>query len=364
MRYTAFVFIALLTLMVTATRVSLAQEIISVSQDEVELLGLEFKGLQRADQRAGISLPAQVITSPEVSSSVVNRFSGVLERWLVEPGAWIESGQVLASIRSVEVMELQQQYLLAQTAVELEQDRVQRDEELFAGGIISEQRLRQTRGGLRLVELELESLAMQLGVAGLSAEELETLSAQHEDFGLQLVRATSAGVLTHRAFLVGQHVEVNEVLATLGETNNAWVSIQVPGRLAQFINSHSMISIAGSGESLNLRQRDFEIESSSQTLEVLAQFNGASNLMPGQLLTVALHPGQDTLFVPATAVVYEGNDAFVYVQAPGGVEVRNPQLVAAGAGYLVQSGLNAGEQILVQGAALVKGMQLGLGSEQ
>jgi len=241
---------------------------------------------------------------------------------------------------------------------------VRRDTELFESGIISQQRLQQTSGSLRMAELELESLVMQLAVAGLGQTELDRLSAQNQDFGLQQIRASSSGVLTHRAFSVGQYVEANAIVATLGESSNAWVSIQVPARLATFVDPHSVISLAGTGERLSLRQRDFEIETASQTMEILAQFDRESKVMLGQLLNVSLNPGQDSLFVPASAVVFEGNSAFVYVQTAAGVEVRNPQLVAAGAGYLVQSGLREGELLLVQGAALVKGMQLGLGSEQ
>lgn len=350
---------------VFATSVSvagIAQEIIPISAAEIDLLGLEFKALGVADRTAGINLPARVVASPEVFSSVVNRFGGVLESWLVEPGQQVEKGQLLASIRSVEVMELQQQFLLAETEVELERDRVRRDTELFESGIISQQRLQQTSGSLRMAELKLESLGMQLAVAGLGQDQLDSLSAQDQNFGLQQIRASSSGVLTHRAFSVGQYVETNAIVATLGESSNAWVSIQVPARLATFVDPHSVISLAETGDRLTLRQRDFEIETSSQTLEILAQFDRESNVLPGQLLNVSLSPGQGSLFVPATAVVFEGNSAFVFVQSAGGVEVKTPQLVAAGAGYLVQSGLREGEQLLVQGAALVKGMQLGLGS--
>lgn len=348
----------------TAAVTSSAQETIPISETEIGLLGLEFAPLGIADRGAGINLPAQVVASPEVFSSAVNRFSGVIESWLVEPGQQVEKGQLLATIRSVEVMDLERQFLVAETAVELERDKVRRDTELFESGIISQQRLQQTSGSLRMAELELESLVMQLAVAGLDQSQLESLSVQNQDFGLQQIRASSSGVLTHRAFSVGQFVEANTIVATLGESSNAWVSIQVPARLAAFIDPHAVISLAGTGEGLSLRLRDFEIETSSQTLEILAQFDRESNVILGQLLNVTINTGQESLFVPAAAVVFEGNSAFVYVQAAGGVEVRNPQLVAAGAGYLVQSGLREGEQLLVQGAALVKGMQLGLGSEQ
>lgn len=364
MRLSTFVAVGLVLLSLLQVNLSHGQETIQISEQEAELLGLEFKTLGYSDQGAGIRLPGLVIASPEISSAAVNRFSGVLEQWMVEPGERVETGQLLARVRSMEVMELQQEFLMAQTNVKLEEERVQRDEELLQGGIISQQRLQQSRGNSRLAEVTLESLAMRLAVAGFTQEQLTDLDVHDQYFGVQQIRSPGSGVLTHRAYSVGQYVGDNETIATISEVENTWLSVQVPGRLASFINSQSTVSITGSEERLTLKQRDFEINSATQTIEVLAQFNRRSNAILGQLIDVRIQPGQDTLFVPSSAVVFEGNDAYVYVQTLDGVEVRNPQLMAAGAGYLVQSRLDEGDRVLVRGAALVKGMQLGLGSEQ
>jgi len=70
------------------------------------------------------------------------------------------------------------------------------------------------------------------------------------------------------------------------------------------------------------------------------------------------------LLIPAAAVVHEGVESLVYVRNPNGVEVRALSLIPMGDAYLAISGIRAGEQILVKGAALVKGIQLGLGTDE
>ena len=60
--------------------------------------------------------------------------------------------------------------------------------------------------------------------------------------------------------------------------------------------------------------------------------------------------------------MHSGNVATVYVRTNSGVEARELSLLSVGADYLAESGLRAGELIAIQGSAVLKGIQLGLGS--
>ncbi len=86
-------------------------------------------------------------------------------------------------------------------------------------------------------------------------------------------------------------------------------------------------------------------------------------MLPGQLVTLRLAAGSTGVLVPADAVVRTGDASIVYVRQPGGVEARTLQLRVHGSDYLAESGVSAGEEVVVRGAALLKGIQLGLGGE-
>jgi hypothetical protein len=108
------------------------------------------------------------------------------------------------------------------------------------------------------------------------------------------------------------------------------------------------------------------IDSSNQTIELFAEFDavedGGRRFTTGQIISVVLPPSREGVLISDRAVVHSGNVATVYVRGPSGVEARELTLRSVGAQYLAESGIAAGEMVAIQGAAVLKGIQLGLGS--
>jgi len=341
-----------------------AQQQLEIRERDIELLDLVFAPVEVAQQQVGINLPGRVVTSPDSISQSISLYDGILDRWHVNVGARIVAGDVLATVRSDDALTVQREYLMQRNELELAQQYLQRDNDLFEEGIISRRRLQETEAEHRARRLAVDASARLLRQAGLSGENLEQLATGAMEPGMLLLRAPVTGTLTHRAYNTGEHVPAHEVVATLAEDAGLWLSVEVPSRLSSFLAVGGKLTTLGNNHSLTLRQRDMAVDPASQTLEILAEFDEPVNLVPGQLQTVALHPQQAAIFVPSDAVVHEGSETVVYVRNADGVEVRSLQLIPVGNGYLAPSGINAGEQVLVRGTALVKGMQLGLGSDE
>lgn len=356
--------LSLFLLLLLSAQALHAQESIPLSEADIELLGLEFTPVVPAERQAGISLPGQVVSSPETMTRGISLYAGVLSHWHHEAGASVRAGEVLATIRSSEILSLQQDYLTSRNELYLAQQRLDRDRQLFDNGIISRQRLQETESVLRSIELQVSGLTQRLAQAGLEEQELAQLVAGDFELGTLSIRAPVAGVLNHRAYTTGEFVPENAVVAELTGGDSPWLSVQVPARLLPFLDVGSQLSIVGSGQSLTLRQRDFSVDPDSQSVEVLAEFDESVSLVPGQLQTVSLHPQSGALFIPADAVVHEGVETLVYVRSAAGVEVRALDLMPVGDGYLATAGVSAGEELLIRGTALVKGIQLGLGSDE
>ena len=68
------------------------------------------------------------------------------------------------------------------------------------------------------------------------------------------------------------------------------------------------------------------------------------------------------MLVPAAAVTHSGSDTTVYVRHADGVEARPISLLPLGNHYLATEGIAPGEELVIEGAALLKGIQIGLGS--
>ena len=324
-----------------------AQNQIALTDADIRLLELEFAPLQSAGQQAGIGLPARVITSPEQVSQAIARYAGTIERWHRPAGAMVEQGAVLASLYSPQILALQQQFLEQDNVTASLRQQFERDKQLLASGVISEQRLQISEAALRRAELTLEAGRAQLRSAGLDGNDVAALLNGEHSLGTGYVRAPVAGDIIHRHYRTGDHVMANSVMASLGSDESLWLSVHLPSRLLPLLTDASYLSIAGAGERLTLRQRDFSIDADSQTVELLAQFDQSVNRPVGQLLTVMLHPGRETVYLPSSAVVHEAGETLVYVRTAQGVEIRALDLLAIGDGYQATSGVRVGEQVLV-----------------
>lgn len=340
----------------------LAQENIAISDADVSRMGIVFAPVQAMDNNAGARFPATVINSPDSVTTISARYSGVIEQWQQSSGSAVSAGQTLATIRSPEILRVQNDWIAALAQADSAQFELTKDQTLFDQGVISQQRLIQTRNRAQQAAFTEKSARAQLSLAGFNEARLNALRENGTGLGSYPLVAPVGAMLSQRMGNVGDYVDANIPLAFLNSGERRWVSIHVPGRFATNIDIGQTFAVASSGETLTLRQKDFVIDSSNQTIELFAEFNGESDFTTGQIISIVLPPSRQGMLIPDRAVVHSGNIATVYVRTDSGVEARELTLLSVGADYLAETGLRAGEMIAIQGSAILKGIQLGLGS--
>lgn len=353
-----------LVLLVLFSPALFAQENIAISDDDIIRMGIVFEVVQALDNNAGARFPATIINSPDSIANLSGRYSGVIEKWHLNSGSAISTGQIIASIRSPEILSVQNEWIAAISAQDNAQFELHKDEALFEQGVISQQRLLQTRTRSQQTMFAQQIWRAQLSLAGFNEMRLDALRENGSGLGSYFLIAPNTAILTQRMGAVGDYVEANAPLAFLNSGERRWVSIHVPGRFATTVDIGQTLVVANSGETLVLRQKDFLIDSSNQTIELFAEFNNSSAFTTGQIISVVLPPSRQGILVPDRAVVHSGNSATIFVRTNTGVEARELDLLSVGADYLAESGLRVGETIAIQGSAILKGIQLGLGSNE
>lgn len=339
-----------------------AQERIPLDAATVSRLGLVFATLAAPDAADGVQFPARVSTSPLEASELHAVHSGTIEAWHVQPGDTVEAGTVVASLRSAAALALQQDYVAAEAAQRQAAFEQERDRRLFEQGIIAEQRLRETERRAREAAFRLQAAELALAQTGFDPAGLTALREQGAALGLYRIRAPFAGTLAHLNHVAGDRVDEGDAIATFtGE--RLWVRAELPATLATRIAAGQRLRVVDGGAELVVRMKEAAVDALTQTVGVQAEFTDAVELLPGQLVTLALPPLADGVVVPADAVVRSGSDMLVYVRRPDGVEARVVSLQPLGANYLATAGLAAGDVVVVRGASLLKGIMLGLGGE-
>ncbi|MBT8146878.1 MAG: efflux RND transporter periplasmic adaptor subunit [Gammaproteobacteria bacterium] len=344
--------------------VATAQEFIPLTEEDIARLGIVFAPVSSPDRQSGNRFPATVVNSPESVSEVVMPFLGTLERWYVAPGARVHEGQVLADIRSQEVLELQNQWLTAKAELEQAEFLLSRDRTLLEQGIVSRQRLQETERIATHARIDLNALGGILDRAGFDAETLESLEHNPERLGVFGLNAPRSGYLTARAVTPGQYAEKYQPVATLGGNEQPWLKAAIPVRYVRNIEPGNILNLGGLKETVIVRFRELTVQESTQTVEVLAEFNEPVSYLPGQILNLILPPAASGILIPGNAVVFSGDQTVAHFRTAGGVEARVLDLEPAGSNYVAGPTVHSGEQVVIQGAAVLKGVQLGLGQDE
>lgn len=334
---------------------------LAISQDDLARLGIQFAAVASVDARTGAQVPATVIASPQAQAIANARYGGTLVRWLVAPGERVTAGTALAEIKSSEFLAEQQAWIEANHQLQRAQFERTKDRELFADGIIAKVRLQQTERDYQQADFNHQALTEKLRQAGFDDNKLAQLAAGKTIPGSYFIVAQSAGQLTRQQARVGDYVDANATLAEVAEIAKPWLRAKIPASLAAALQIGQPLSVANSGAQLALRQKDLQLDASSQTLEILAEFTRANTLMVGQVVSLILPPVAAGVLVPASAVVHTGTNTTVFVRTAAGVEARNLTLRPVGGSYLAVEGIEQGEDVAVVGVAALKGVQLGLG---
>jgi RND family efflux transporter MFP subunit len=274
----------------------------------------------------GIPLPAEV--QAYVEAPIYARASGYLKRWLVDIGARVEAGQLLAEI---DTPELDQQ--LAQAKAELAQDNAALDlaritaarwTDLLKTASVSEQETAEKQADLKLKSAVVDA-------ARANVQRLEELKA------FERVTAPFAGIITLRNTDIGQLITAgnSRELFRLAQINPLRVYVRVPQ-----IMSHAVE--AGQKAELTITEmpgRRFEakvvstagaMDPNSRTLLTELQVdNPRGEILAGSYAQVRFvdSAGAPALTLPANALLFRAEGSQVgIVNQQGKVELRSVKL--------------------------------------
>ncbi len=355
-----------LAILLATTGVALAEQnsknnVISLQQQDLDRLGIRFAPVQPVSSKDGFRVPAMVSHSPDSRSVISSRTSAVLKQWHAAGGERVEADAPVVTLASNELMQTQQQWLAARQNLAQSQVDLQRDKQLFDDGIIARQRLQQSQRKLSQAQFDLRVWQQQLQQAGLSDGELKQLYEGSLMPGEITLRSPQSGILSRSFVRSGDLVNSNQTLATVTDDNALWVRANVNATLGNALNTGDKLGLLEDPTPLTLMSKNLDVAEQTQTIELQARFNGSANVNPGQQVTLLIGGQQSGWHIPASAVTHSDGKTTVYVKNQEGIEIRELQLLPLGQGYLATTGLTAGEQLVVQGSAQLKGIQLGLG---
>lgn len=277
---------------------------------------------------------------------------GEVTRVLVEPGAWVARGQVLATIdRSVQVQQTAQmraQIGAAQADARIAQNELERAQKLVARGFVSQadiDRKTATRDAaqarVRLAQAQYGEMQARLGRLDVRAPEAGLVLARMVEPG-QIVTANSGAL-----FRIAKGGEM-EMMATLAEDDLAKLAVGQPATVTPV-----GMTTGFTGEIWQISPI-INPETRQGTVRIALHYDKA--LRPGGFAAAEIRSGQvEAPLLPESAVQSDEKGNFVYIVGPEDKVVRRDVKTGnvSSAGIAIVAGLTGNERVVYSAGAFL-----------
>lgn len=354
-----FALAATTTLVLAAER----SEKFTVNTQQMQALNIQVQVLKRDAEPVVLTAPAQVTVPINNEQVVSSPLGGLAVKLHVQPNQPVLIGASLLTIASQEFGALQLQLLQASSQATLAKQTAEREQALFAEGIIPQRRAQEALSAQKESEAALKQATAALRLAGLPAAAIARIASSGELEDALTLHATQAGTVIEINVKPGQRVEPMTELMHVAQTDKLALDIQVASNQSAAWKVGATLSLQNRAGSGHVTSVSPVVSNENQSVLVRAELDSnARDLRPGEFVTVMLPlpTTSETWDVPLASLAYDDMQAHVFVKTATGFEARAVTIVvSAGQRVRIQGSLNAGETIAVSGVVALKGSWLG-----
>ena len=311
--------------------------------EQITLLG-ELDVDQRAYAEVGVPVQARVM------------------RLLANAGQTVRRGQTLAELTSPELGQARAEYLSAEARVMLADAALERKRGLAAEKIVPLREVQEAESQAAEARAALRTARAAIGAFGVEPPSSDTPEAAASSF---VLRSPVSGSVIERRAVVGQMLDPSTPAFRVGDLSTLWLTVHAFERDAVRIQNGTAARIVfpalpGQDFAGKVTVAGQHVESESRTVPIRIDVENMSGVLrPGMSATAVLPvgaTGAPILTVPVAAVQRVRNEWCVFLpKGEGAFEIRRIGRGRDLAGEVeVLSGLRSGEQIIVDGAFLLK----------
>ena len=343
-----------------------AAEVVMTATQQ-QSLGVNVSTVGKNTVLSSRRFPAEIVVPVGQERVVSAPQSGLLDQLYVAAGQSVKKGQVIAHLISPDLLNLQRDYLQAQTQKKLAAKSLSRDTELLKDGIIPQRRYLETESAHEEASAGLAQRKQALNLAGMSDAAIRKLSPTSGMTSGISIMAPMDGQVLAQMVTSGQRVDMAMPLYRIAKLNPLWLEIHAPLEGLPFVKEGMPVQIPKLQASGKLIAVIRSVNKADQTLHLRAEItNGAEKLSPGQILEAEISLGAQSqhFSVPKSALARQGATAVVFVQTKTGFSPLTVKVISEqGDEAIVDAAFKGNEKIAVTGIAAIKGAWLGLGGE-
>ncbi|MFH6781588.1 MULTISPECIES: efflux RND transporter periplasmic adaptor subunit [Methylobacterium] len=309
---------------------------------------------------------------------VYSPYAGRVTKVMVRAGDRVTANQVLFTLEAADMVSALNDYQAAQNTLaknsallKLNQTVAARLQELYQAKAVALKDWQQAQNDViaaqsdqRSAEAALQAVRNRLLLLGKSNAEIEAFAKSGVISSATEIRAPIAGTIVQRKIGLGQYLAAGSDPAfVIGDLSTVWLvanvrETEVPRiKLGQELEA-SVIGFPDRVFKARINYMAASLDPATRRLPVRAEIDNAEGLLrPEMFATFTILTGRDESApaIPASAIVYEGARARIWVEQPDGTIVSRKVALGLTGGGLVQvvDGLKVGERVVTRGSLFI-----------
>lgn len=260
-----------------------------------------------------IVLNGVVELSPQQSASVSFPLSGIVRSIGVLAGNSVGKGSTLATIESLEIIQLQEDYWKTAGQLQFAEQERQRQTTLSQEEVGAKRKLQQAESEMRVLEATKQGIEAKLQVVGIDPKSLKT----NQIVRTIALRAPIGGVVKSVQATLGKSINGGESLFEIVNQTGARLVLKVFEKDVNRVKIGQKVTFENGSATITSLGTTFD--PNTRTVDAYATLT-ATRLLAGQYVNgkVVSSPRQ-TETLPETAIVRTGETAHIFVKTPQGI---------------------------------------------
>jgi cobalt-zinc-cadmium efflux system membrane fusion protein len=297
-----------------------------------------------------LKLNGHVTTNENLEANVYALVSGKTTHIYVENGDYVKKGQALATIQSIETVDITSQVLQSENQVENTRKNLQFQKELFEEHMVTKLEVAQAEMDHKIAIADLYKNKQLAGITGGTK-------------GVHTLRAPIDGYIIHKAISNASEVrsDHNDILFTVADLSEVSIIANVFESDIQKIHSNNPVQIKTLSGNDKVHTGKIDkiynvLDNQTRTMKVRINLkNPGKELKPGMFASVLVREEQEEfmLCVPSQSIVMDNSRHYIILKKGNSLSTREVKILKRinGASYI--DNVQEGEEVVIENAVFL-----------
>lgn len=294
---------------------------VELTLDQIKNAEIEIGHLTQDTLAEIVSANGLVQLPPNDRASINALYECFIEKIYHMEGEKVNQGDVLVSLKHPNFIQLQQEYLQAQSQYNFLLKEHDRQQLLSDSNVTAKKKLQQTESDLQSIEALKNSLSEKLKLIGINPENLVERNIRSTVY----LRSPISGVVTKVTGFKGQSILPQQSIMEVINNKGAYLELNVFEKNLGKIKANQVISFKVSSidnsptYSAKISSVGSSLDLTSRTIKVIAHFDANPVLIPGLYIEADIYAQPIAVStLPEEAIIFDQDDSFIFIQSPIG----------------------------------------------